>query len=422
MPNVSSTYPKTAPCWRIGIRFVLLCATLFFASSTAFAQKTAPVPPTPAKKVAEPRLLLAHYMPWFASKPVSGAWGWHWTMGKLDPEKEKNGRRDAASHYYPLVGLYDSGDLDALQYQVMLWKLSGIDGVIIDWYGRDDFYDYAQMHRNVERLVPLLEQANLKFAVCYETQILPNEIGKGKLVASDAVKHGQDEMRWLQTHFFASPAYVKLDNRPLFLVFGDTYYKDAQWAEVFAPLSIKPLLVVENDRSRAPSASFGAFDWPAAQKEQDAFYARAAGWPLFIPDAFPRFDDFYKGAGVQPGYPKIDDNSGQTFRKTLTRALQSKASIVQIATWNDWGEGTQIEPSAQFGYRDLEATQTLRKTHWKTPQMYSAADLRLPVIWYNARKKWASDAKASKELGQVFPLVANGKIEQARRILARYNK
>src|SRR5437879_3456638 len=25
--------------------------------------------------------ILAHYMPWFESKPVSGHWGWHWTMG-----------------------------------------------------------------------------------------------------------------------------------------------------------------------------------------------------------------------------------------------------------------------------------------------------------------------------------------------------
>ena len=205
-------------------------------------------------------------------------------------------------------------------------------------------------------------------------------------------------------------------------MFGDTYYKDAEWNEVFAPLAVKPLLVVENDRRRAPLASAGAFDWPGAQKEQDAFYARAEGWPFFIPDAFPRFDDFYKDAGVQPGYPKIDDKIGQTYRQTLARALQSKASIVQIATWNDWGEGTQIEPSVEFGYRDLEATQELRKTYWKTPSLYTSADLRLPVLWYNLRKNSAGDAKVSKALAQVFPLVANGKMDEARRILARYKK
>ena len=186
---------------------VLVCAALF-STGSVYAQKVAPT-----KKAASPRLLLAHYMPWFASKPVGGAWGWHWTMGKLDPEKETNGRREAASHYYPLVGLYDSGDVDALQYHVMLWKLSGIDGVIIDWYGRDDFYDYAQMHRNVERLIPLLEQAHLKFALCYETQILPNEIGKGKLAASDAVKHGQGRNALAANALFRVPGLCQ-NKRP----------------------------------------------------------------------------------------------------------------------------------------------------------------------------------------------------------------
>ena len=33
---------------------------------------------------------------------------------------------------------------------------------------------------------------------------------------------------------------------------------------------------------------------------------------------------------------------------------------MQICTWNDWGEGTNVEPSAEFGYRDLEAVQRLR--------------------------------------------------------------
>jgi len=33
--------------------------------------------------------------------------------------------------------------------------------------------------------------------------------------------------------------------------------------------------------------------------------------------------------------------------------------MVQIATWNDWGEGTGIEPTAEFGYRDPRGDHTL---------------------------------------------------------------
>ena len=43
---------------------------------------------------AERKLVLAHYMPWYESKAVSGRWGWHWTMNKFQPDKVVQGRRE----------------------------------------------------------------------------------------------------------------------------------------------------------------------------------------------------------------------------------------------------------------------------------------------------------------------------------------
>jgi hypothetical protein len=84
----------------------------------------------------EKPLVLAHYMPWHASKAVSGKWGWHWTMDHFDPSIMLwDGKRQAASHDYPLIGLYDSSDDHALECHVLLMKLAGLDGVIVDWYG-----------------------------------------------------------------------------------------------------------------------------------------------------------------------------------------------------------------------------------------------------------------------------------------------
>ncbi len=69
--------------------------------------------------------LFAHYMPWYSSKPVSGEWGYHWTMGHYDPDTIRwDGRREAASHDYPLIGLYDTRDPDALECQVLQMKLA----------------------------------------------------------------------------------------------------------------------------------------------------------------------------------------------------------------------------------------------------------------------------------------------------------
>ena len=75
---------------------------------------------------------MAHYMPWFEAKPISPGWGWHWTMNHYHPDQVTDGRREAASRYYPLMGLYDSSDPDALDCHVLLMKLAGLDGVLIE--------------------------------------------------------------------------------------------------------------------------------------------------------------------------------------------------------------------------------------------------------------------------------------------------
>ena len=49
------------------------------------------------------------------------------------------------------------------------------------------------------------------------------------------------------------------------------------------------------------------------------------------------------------------NHSGQvdTLRESLDRALANKSALVQIVTWNDFGEGTTIEPTKEYGFRDL---------------------------------------------------------------------
>ena len=142
--------------------------------------------------------------------------------------------------------------------------------------------------------------------------------------------------------------------------------------------------------------------------------------PQFIPAAFPRFDDIYAPAGVGPSYGQIDDRDGRTYAETLTRALQSAASIVQIVTWNDWGEGTQIEPSVELGCRDLEATQALRRRYLDPAFAPTPADLRLPIAWYKLCKQNAGNPAARARLNKFFPLIAAGKTARARALLVSY--
>src|SRR5437762_12910891 len=98
-----------------------------------------------------------------------------------------------------------------------------------------------------------------------------------------------------------------------------------------------------------------------AMADVASFYQGTKERRMLVPAAFPRFNDIYGEAGSRPSYGVIDDQNGRTYAELLDRALMSSSTILQLVTWNDWGEGTQIEPSVEFGYRDLEATQRARR-------------------------------------------------------------
>jgi len=353
------------------LRFVVwLVAAWRLAAAAPPALAAAPAPPRP--------LILAHYMPWFEAPPASPAWGWHWTMNHFDPEASRDGRRPIASRFYPAIGPYDSGDPHVIEHHLLLMRLAGIDGVIVDWYGLESFRDHAILHRNTGRIVEQAARLGMKVAVCYEDRTLAPLVEAGRIAAGDRVAHVAREIGWLAEHWFPLECHVRLDGRPLLLSFGREGLDDGEWSRALAGVRPAPAYVSQQQRR---TAAAGGFDWPLPKEGLAAverFERESRPWPQRIPVAFPRFADIYEQAGVHASWGSIPDDDGRTLRTTLARALESAPAVVQIATWNDWGEGTMIEPSREFGRRDLEAVQELRRRHGDAAFPFRPADLALP--------------------------------------------
>ena len=375
---------------------------------------------------ASPQIMV-HYMPWYASKPVSGEWGWHWTMNHFDPDTiADDGRRAIASHYYPLIGPYDSNDPHALEYHVLLMKFAGIDGAIIDWYGIKDHRDYAAIHRNTNHLITYIKKAGLSFAICYEDQTVKHLVNDGVLRESEALSHGKEVLRWMQDHWFVADEYAKIAGRPLLLVFGPQYFKGTSWKELFSGLPQSPYFYTLNSLQEGADGIFG---WPpvhggrvvppATWREYlDQLYANVEDEKAVIGTAFPKFHDIYEEAGVRTSYGYLDDQEGAVFGETLERAGEH-TSLIQIVTWNDYGEGTIIEPTIEFGYRYLEALQNYRKKHAGKTFPYSPEDLRLPIALYQLRQQAAADGRAVTHLDSAAAFLFASENEAARRILLR---
>ena len=85
---------------------------------------------------------------------------------------------------------------------------------------------------------------------------------------------------------------------------------------------------------------------------------------------------------------------------------------MQIATWNDWGEGTGIEPTEEFGYRDLETVQEVVRTALDPAFPFRPADLRLPARLLALRRA-AGAPRDGEALDGVARLIAAGEVAAA---------
>ena len=308
-------------------------------------------------------LVLVHVMPWFESKTVSGRWGWHWTMDKTDPSKGK-----LASHDVPLLGAYDSSDPALVATQVALMKAAGVDGAIIDWNGPDGFADYEMIHRSSVALIAELKQAGLKFALCVEDNPGHRFMQAKQLTREQAVAKIAASFAWADQQWLNDPAYVRISGRPVLFIFGPQFLSESEWPAIRAQLKSEPLTFALPHLSQRPGLD-GAFAWvPVSEgktvdaatwtKELASLYANEAkDRRPFVAVAFPGYHDYYAQAGVGKSYGYIDGRDGKTFGESFEQAMRSGSPIVQIATWNDYGEGTGVEPTVARGTRDLEVIQ-----------------------------------------------------------------
>jgi len=364
--------------------------------------------------------VFVHYMAWFETPATSGAgkWGQHWTMANENPDVIlPNGRRQIASWFYPMIGPYASSDRDVIDYHLLLMKYAGIDGVIVDWYGVHNVYDYPLNKRNTDSLFNRVPYAGLQFGICYEDQTL----GQVKAVAGiDTVTAAQQDFAYLQSAYFGSSSYIKINNQPLLLDFGPQGLKTtADWQQAFSGLSVKPrLLALEYAGGVTGASGSGEFAWVDAtdQANLKSFYQdRAASLATYFAGAYPGFQDFYKQGGWGNTLFTIDYNTTGTLQNCLNLAKTSGTNYLQLITWNDYGEGTMIEPTLDFNFTFLQTIQQY------TGVSYTVTELQLIYKWYTLRKKYAGNTAIQLKLTNAYNDLVGLDVKDATTIISGIN-
>ncbi len=355
-----------------------------------------------------------HYMPWFDTPAVLGGsnWGYHWKMNNQNPNiVDASGKRQIASHYYPKIGPYQSNDADVLEYHLLLMKLSGVDGVMIDWYGvQGTNGDINRLLTNSNAIVDRVDDVGLEFSVVMEDRFSAN------------ISQAKANVAYLRNNYFNQPNYARLGDaqEPLLSVFGPiNFQQPSQWTEILAeagePVDFLTLWYEKND---AGTNADGEYAWIYEDgnlnnhlSHQSSFYQyRAPGLGTAGGVAYPGFDDFYAQGGVGDIIPfDIPHNGGQTLDDVLNIVSQNTAKMdfLQLATFNDFGEGTMFEPTVETGFEYLKKIQQF------TGVPYGEQELQLVYRLYLARKKYASDAPIEAMLDQVSTLLNQLEIEEA---------
>ncbi len=373
------------------------------------------VEPVAVQKTNDTRVFM-HYMPWFHSKDYSGYWGSHWRMDNANPEYTLgNGNLHIASHYYPLIGPYDSSDPDVIDYHLLLMKYTGIDGVLIDWYGSHDVLDYGTNLGNSNALISGIKRVGLEYAVVYE-EFTAEEVARRR--SFSALEAAQRDMAYLESNYFSDEEYIQIAGSPLMLTFGPRYFRSSsQWSQILMELGQSPtFLPLWDHRSLVgTSNSSGEFSWVdfnSNQSHLSSFY-QGAGSSMIIGSAYPGFHDFYEEGGWGDSYGYLDHANGATLQKTLDLATQYDLPYLQLVTWNDFGEGTMFEPTQEFEYQYLEMVQDFAGV------TYDREDLELIHTYYLKRKELDGNSSAQNTLDEAFDALIQLDVDKARNLLNR---
>ncbi len=274
----------------------------------------------PAAAAARP-LVAVFYYPWYGTPRVDGGWE-HWQQNGHAPPL------DLYSLFYPMRGPYSSSSPDVVAAQMREIRGAGIDEVVTSWWGRGSTTDVR---------LPLVLREAWRHHLAVGAQIEPYP-GRGDTLPADL-------------------AYLRaLGIRDVF-VYQPTDLTAEQWAARRALFPSDQRLFAQT--GLAGFAAAGRFDGvytydPVTYGGDD--FARLCGQArhmhlLCAPSVGPGFEARRAGE-TGPGKPRRD---GATYDSMWRAAIAADPDVVTITSYNEWGEGTQIEPAVtRPGYASYE--------------------------------------------------------------------
>ncbi|WP_200957022.1 glycoside hydrolase family 99 protein [Lysobacter sp. Root916] len=337
-------------------------------------------PRTPPAVALHPRAIVFYYN-WYGNPERDGA-RLHWSHPVLKLRAEDAGAPDIpgggdiAADFYPALGEYSSADPALAERHMAMIAQAGIGVVAVTWLGRAD-----PSYRSLPALFDAAERHGLRICFQIEPGSRP-DIGAARAQFVAAIDdYGRHPA------FYRDPG----SGRPLFFVYDSYQLPASDWARLLRADGADTLRGGAYDADviglwvRADEGRFfldGGFDgvytyfasrgftwgatpehWPQLQRWADAHGLR------FIPSVGPGYSD----RRVRP-WNRANErgrDGGAYYDAMFGAAVDSGARWVSITSFNEWHEGTQLEPARAadrdgryFDYAPLAPDHYLRRTRY----------------------------------------------------------
>jgi hypothetical protein len=300
------------------------------------------------------------YYPWWGTPQKDGKY-LHWNKeGHLPPH-------DLASTFYPSRGAYSSRDWNVLSRQMSEIARAGVDEIISSWWGLGS--------PEADRL-PTVMRAAWKHGL-------------------DVAVHLEPYEKWQRTRGIVEADLEYLRGLGVGRVYVyypfDGLIPDAVWLELSAQFPSIELWAQTSDAARAAAAGFdGVYTY-------DVYAVRGGAFAGFCTRAAkagiacaPSVGPGYNASRATPDHRVRSRRAGATYDGMWRAALAAEPDRITITSYNEWHEGTQIEPARRRGstiygaYESYEGAYGLkgkaaeraylvRTTYWTAKYRVSAA-------------------------------------------------
>jgi hypothetical protein len=255
------------------------------------------------------------YYPWYGNETVDGAWQ-HWQQdGNMPPAQ-------IASNWYPVRGAYSSSDARVVRAQMREIASAGIQTVIVSWWGPGSA-EAARLLR-VQRLA---RKAGLNVAIHVEPY-------NGRSPATLA------------------PELQALADTGIkdFYIYDSASSPDDEWRSLNQQLPGLRLFANTGMPGKAAAGGFaGLYTYDVRVYDGTSFPRMCASARMHnlvcAPSVGPGFDA-ERATGDTRTRSRED---GATYDSMWRHAIRAAADVVTITSYNEWHEGTQIEPARAVG-------------------------------------------------------------------------